>query len=113
MLEYPSARAEKPMHADLIRDEAAQMLRDLAGTVLPGTSLKAVWRSLATQLRLTVGQIKRIWYGEWAILPAWVYLTVRAAWDKKSYVATILETDIDARATAFTERRQRVEARRA
>ena len=101
------------MHPDAIRDETALMLRQLVGSVEPGTSLKAIWRSLATRLRLTVGQIKRLWYSEWAVIPAHIYLTVRHAWDRKSYVATVLSNDIDARAAAFQERRRRVEARRA
>ena len=99
--------------ASAVRSDVAQMLREIAGPVEPGTSLKAIWRDLATRLRISVGQVTRLWYGLWQQIPAHIYLTVRHAWDRKSYVATVLSNNIDARAAGFEDRRRRVEARRA
>jgi hypothetical protein len=109
--EFPSVYTETPMQAEVVRTETAQMLRDLIGKVEPGTSLKAIWRTLSIRLRLTVGQIKRLWYAEMLIIPAHIYLTVRAAWDRLSELALRLEKQIDAQATAYQERRQKVERR--
>ena len=95
--------------AGAIRSDVAQMLRDLAGAVVAGTSLKAIWRALATRLRLTVGQVTRLWYENWVAIPAHIYLTVKLAWDRRNF----LEQAVENQAARFVERRQRMEMRRA
>lgn len=107
------ARVKTPMvDAAAIRIDVALMLRELAGHVEPGTSLKAVWRNLATRLRLTVGQVTRLWYENWLTIPAWAYVAVREAWEKKRSLDERVAEAVDASAVRFAERRQQVADRR-
>ncbi len=99
---------------EVIRSDVSQMLRDIAGPVEPGTSLKAIWRNLSIKLRLTVGQVTRLWYENWLTIPAHVYLAVRTVWDRQRLINARLADAVDARAVAFTDRRARLmEATRA
>lgn len=78
--------------AEQIQDEMSALLRRLADPVVAGDSVKACIRRAATRAGLPAGQVKRLWYREWASIPAFVADQIReraAAHDKKLKMAMV------------------------
>ncbi|QOF94246.1 hypothetical protein IFJ82_09810 [Novacetimonas hansenii] len=57
-------------------------LHAIAGTFGARAALKEVFSRLSLHTGLTAGQVKRLWYGEWHVIPAHVFLTVQKSYRK-------------------------------
>ena len=64
--------------AEAVRQELAGRVRHLAGPVQAGESVHALIRRVARRCGMQAGQIKRLWYQEWTVVPAHVADTLRA-----------------------------------
>lgn len=72
--------------AEHVQDEICSLLRRLADPVVAGESVKACIRRASTRAGIPYGQTKRLWYREWATIPAFVADQIReraAAHDRK------------------------------
>ena len=81
--ENPSASAEKrgrrvAATAEAIRHELRDRVRGLAEPVHAGESVQQLIHRVARKAGLKAGQIKRLWYEEWTVVPAHVADTLRA-----------------------------------
>lgn len=77
--ENPSTEKEKLSAAETIQVEMQESVRRLAFPGVPGEGVKACIRRVAIRSGLGFGQIKRLWYGEWRIVPAHVADQIRNA----------------------------------
>jgi len=79
--EILSARAEiRIMNSpDAVATNVQTWLRAIADT-FGRVSLKETFMLLARATSLTVGQVKRLWYGEWHVIPAHVFLAIAKAY---------------------------------
>ncbi|WP_308718974.1 hypothetical protein [Komagataeibacter xylinus] len=57
-------------------------LHVIAGTFGARAGLKEVFSRLSLHTGLTAGQVKRLWYGEWSVIPAHVFLAVQKSYRK-------------------------------
>jgi len=64
---------------DAVATNVQLWLRAIADT-FGRVSLKETFNRLARASRLTVGQVKRLWYGEWHVIPAHVFLAIANAY---------------------------------
>jgi len=76
-----SVRAERCVMSasDAVANNVQAWLRAIAET-LGRVSLKETFNHLSKQTGLTLGQVKRLWYGEWNVIPAYVFLAVANAY---------------------------------
>lgn len=76
-----SVRAEsaKMNSPDAIASNVQEWLRAIADA-FGRISLKEAFNRLARVTGLTIGQVKRLYYGEWRIIPAHVFLAVAKAY---------------------------------
>lgn len=79
-----SVRAERvEMNTpEAIASNVQANLHTIAGTFGARVGLKEVFSRLSLHTGLTAGQIKRLWYGEWHVIPAHVFLTVQKSYRK-------------------------------
>lgn len=63
--------------AEDIREEIAQLLKQLADPVTAGESVKACIRRASMRAGLSYGQAHRAWYREWRNIPAHVADSIR------------------------------------
>ena len=80
--ENPSASAEKwgrrvAATAEAVRHELRNRVRGLAEPVRAGESVQQMIQRVARRAGLNFGQVKRLWYEEWAVVPAHVADTLR------------------------------------
>lgn len=78
-----SPRAENSVmtpSADAVSLEIQETLHEMADAHAPREGLKQVFLWLSRQTGLTSGQVKRLWYAEWSVIPAHVFLAVRNAY---------------------------------
>jgi len=68
------------MTPEAIAQEAQNMIRTMGKDPSGSPSLKQIFNRLARLTGLTDGQIKRLYYGEWNVIPAHVFETVRIAY---------------------------------
>ena len=64
--------------AEAIRHELRDRVRGLAEPIRAGESVQALIHRVARRAGLQAGQVKRLWYEEWAVVPAHVADTLRA-----------------------------------
>ncbi len=74
--------ASKKMDAKIIANESAQMVKELI-EMESRTTLQASFYKLSMKTGLEVGQIKRLYYGEWRVIPAYI-------WEKLKHAHRIL-----------------------
>lgn len=78
-----SATAEKGGHMspDAVARDCQGMLRQMGAALAPSAGQKERFHQMARHIGgLTDGQVKRLFYGEWAVIPAHVFLAVRNAY---------------------------------
>lgn len=82
--EISSLRTErqKAMSADAIARETQGVLQKMAGAISDSANKKETFARIAHVTGLTDGQVKRLFYGEWSVIPAHVYVRVRDAYRK-------------------------------
>lgn len=79
MVEHVSALTEKPMHsAEAVATDLQAKVRAMADAIDRNTV--AAWAKIARLAGLTVGQVKRLYYGEWRIIPAHVFIAITEAY---------------------------------
>lgn len=81
--ENRSAVAERGvrMSPDVVARDCQSMLRQMGAVLAPDAGQKEKFHQMARQIGgLTDGQVKRLFYGEWAVIPAHVFLAVRNAY---------------------------------
>jgi len=74
-------RADHMSAVEDIRLEMSGKLRHLAEPVSPGESVKACLRRASIRAGIAFGQCRRLWYGEWRVVPAHVADQIRKASD--------------------------------
>lgn len=77
MADFSSAEKDKLSAVDAIRREMQGSVKLLASPSPPGESVKSCVRRVAAGTRLTYGQVRRLWYGEWRVIPAHVADRIR------------------------------------
>lgn len=79
-----SVRAERvEMNTpEAIASNVQANLHAIAGTFGARVGLKEVFSRLSLHTGLTAGQVKRLWYGEWHVIPAHVFLAVQKSYRK-------------------------------
>jgi len=80
-----SAEKER-MNAAAFSDQAQLMIKNMA-QLEDDKSLKVVFRSLARKVGLNEGQIKRLYYSEWKVIPAYIYAQVANAAFKHAFLS--------------------------
>ncbi|CAI3958380.1 hypothetical protein [Commensalibacter papalotli (ex Botero et al. 2024)] len=75
-----SAEKEK-MNAAAFSDQAQLMIKNMA-KLEEDKSLKVVFGSLARKTGLNEGQVKRLYYSEWKVIPVHIYMQVAKAYRK-------------------------------
>ncbi len=70
------------MTPDSVMQETQTMMRGMADS-LGAVSVKEVCNKLSRLTGLTTGQVKRLLYREWAVVPAHVFLNVQRAYRKQ------------------------------
>lgn len=73
-----SAEREKGMNAERIVNQSGQMVRELV-SLEPRTTLQSSFHHLSLKTGLECGQIKRLYYGEWRIIPAHIWEQLKQA----------------------------------
>lgn len=90
----PSAERSAPVHnPEAVSYEMASLVRALAHPASIGESRKVQWARVARRARLTASQVKRLWYQEWANVPAHIADQVRAAYRQKQETAPAVAAD--------------------
>lgn len=79
MLDDPSTEKDKLSAVEIIRVEMQEKVRRLATPCEPGESVKSCVRRVSRATGLTFGQVRRLWYSEWRIIPAHVADRIREA----------------------------------
>lgn len=69
------------MNAAAFSDQAQLMIKDMA-RLEEDKSLKVVFGSLARKTGLNEGQVKRLYYSEWKVIPVHIYMQVANAYRK-------------------------------
>jgi len=64
--------------AEAIRHELRDRVRGLAEPVRAGETVQQLIYRVARKAGLNAGQVKRLWYEEWAVVPAHIADTLRA-----------------------------------
>ncbi|MDI2113049.1 hypothetical protein [Commensalibacter nepenthis] len=85
MREKFSAERER-MNAAAFSDQAQAMLKNMA-ELEKDQPLKVVFGSLARKTGLNEGQVKRLYYSEWKIIPVHIYAQVTNAYRKFNELA--------------------------
>ena len=69
------------MHtADQVALNAQEKLRAIANTLPQRRGVRSLWYELSLLTGLTEGQVKRIYYAEWRVLPAHVFMIIGDAY---------------------------------
>ena len=79
MKDNPSTEKDKLSAVETVRLEMSGHVRSLASPANPGESVKACIRRVSMRTGLGFGQIRRLWYGEWRVVPAHVADRLRKA----------------------------------
>ena len=76
--EFLSARAERrsEMMPEAIATQVQMQLHEIVEAKGSRSGLKQAFASIAHKTGLTEGQIKRLFYGEWSVIPAHIFLSV-------------------------------------
>lgn len=64
------------MTPEVIAEQVQTQLREIVGAEGSRACLKQAFASLSRKTGLTGGQIKRLFYGEWGVIPAHIFLNV-------------------------------------
>ena len=73
-----TSRGRMAATAEAIRHELRDRVRGLAEPVRAGESVQQLILRVARRAGLNAGQVKRLWYEEWAVVPAHIADTLRA-----------------------------------
>lgn len=73
-----SAEREKRMNAESIANQSGQMVKDLIN-LEPCTTLQVSFHRLSLKTGLEAGQIKRLYYNEWRVIPAYIWEQLKSA----------------------------------
>ena len=73
-----SVRAERgpKMTPEAIAQQVQMQLHEIVEAAGSRSGLKQAFASIARKTGLTDGQIKRLFYGEWSVIPAHIFLSV-------------------------------------
>lgn len=76
--EFVSARAERgrKMTPEAIAQQVQMQLHEIVEASGQRSGLKQAFAAIARKSGLTDGQIKRLFYGEWSVIPAHIFLSV-------------------------------------
>lgn len=76
--EFLSVRAERraEMTPEAIATQVQMQLHEIVEAKGSRSGLKQAFASIARKTGLTEGQIKRLFYGEWSVIPAHIFLSV-------------------------------------
>lgn len=74
-----SAEKDRMSAVETIRAEMSGHVRLLATPASPGESVKACIRRVSSRTGLGFGQVRRLWYSEWRIVPAHIADKIREA----------------------------------
>lgn len=76
--EFLSVRAERgrDMTPEAIAQQVQMQLHEIVEAKGSRSGLKQAFASIARKTGLTDGQIKRLFYGEWSVIPAHIFLSV-------------------------------------
>lgn len=76
--EFESVRAERgpKMTPEAIAQQVQMQLHEIVEASGSRSGLKQAFASIARKTGLTDGQIKRLFYGEWSVIPAHIFLSV-------------------------------------
>lgn len=76
--EFLSVRAERgrEMTPEAIAQQVQMQLHEIVEASGSRSGLKQAFASIARKTGLTDGQIKRLFYGEWGVIPAHIFLSV-------------------------------------
>lgn len=77
--DIPSTEKDKLSPVETIRFEMSNSVKALASPCEPGESIKSCVRRVAMRTGLTFGQVRRLWYAEWNVIPAHVADKLREA----------------------------------
>lgn len=79
MTDNQSTEKDRLSPVETVRLEMSGHVRSLATPANPGESVKACIRRVSHRTGLGFGQVRRIWYGEWRVIPAHVADRLRKA----------------------------------
>lgn len=85
MTEKCSVSAEfqrRDMTPDAIAEMMQLQMRELVETYPSRDCLKSVLPRVARKMELTASQAKRLYYGEWRVIPAHIYHNFNAAYER-------------------------------
>ena len=77
--DYPSTENDKLSAVETVRVEMSGRVRSLASPASPGESVKACIRRVSMRTGLGFGQVRRLWYREWRVVPAHIADKIREA----------------------------------
>lgn len=74
-----STEKDRLSPVETVRLEMSGHVRSLASPANPGESVKACIRRVSMRTGIGFGQVRRLWYGEWRVVPAHVADRLRKA----------------------------------